>query len=130
MRTELAVFQVGPVTFVAVPGEIYPEIVNGGVESPPGADYDMDPVEVPAVRNMMPGKFKFVLGLANDEIGYILPKSQWDSKAPFTYGRESSPYGEENSAGPDTGPIIHANLKEMLGILADSDGFDWMEARH
>ncbi len=130
MRTELAVFKIGPVTFVAVPGEIYPEIVNGGVENPQGADFDIVPVEIPSIRDMMPGEFKFVLGLANDEIGYILPKSQWDSKAPFTYGRESSPYGEENSAGPDTGPIIHGNLKEMLGILADSDGFDGMEARH
>jgi hypothetical protein len=119
MRTELAVFHVGPVTFVAIPGEIYPEIVNGGVERPQGADFDIDPVEVPSVRDMMSGKYKFVLGLANDEIGYIIPKSHWDSKAPYTYGRESSPYGEENSTGPDTGPIIHRNLKEMLAELGE-----------
>jgi len=119
MRTELAVFRVGPVTFVAVPGEIYPEIINGGVEMPQGADFNIDPVEVPSVRDMMPGRYKFVLGLANDEIGYIIPKSQWDSKAPYTYGRESSPYGEENSTGADTGPVIHRNLKEMLAELGE-----------
>jgi hypothetical protein len=60
----------------------------------------LEPAEIPPVREMMPGEFKFVLGLANDEIGYIIPKSQWDVKAPFAYGREKAQYGEENSPGP------------------------------
>jgi len=66
---------------------------------------------------MMTGKYKFVIGLGSDEIGYIIPKSAWDEKAPYTYGREESPYGEENSLGPETAPILHRNLKEMLDEL-------------
>ena len=119
MRTELAVIGIGPISFIAVPGEIYPEIVNGGIERPEGADFDIEPIEVPPLRELMPGRYKFVLGLANDEIGYIIPKSQWDVKAPFTYGREKAPYGEENSPGPETAPIIHRNLKEMLAELGN-----------
>ena len=119
MRTELAVFKLGPVSFVTVPGEIYPEIINGGVEAPDGQDFKIDAVEVPPVRDLMPGKFKFVIGLANDEIGYIIPKSQWDKKAPFTYGREKSPYGEINSPGPETAPSLHSNLVEMLEELGE-----------
>jgi len=118
MRTELAVFKLGPVSFVTVPGEIYPEIINGGVEAPDGRDFEIDPLEVPPVRDVMPGKYKFVIGLANDEIGYIIPKSQWDTKAPYTYGREKSPYGEINSLGPETAPSLHRNLLEMLEELA------------
>ena len=76
-------------------------------------------MEVPPVRDMMPGKYKFVIGLANDEIGYIIPKSQWDTKSPFTYGSKKSPYGEENSLGPETGPILHRNLLEMLAELEE-----------
>lgn len=113
-RSELSAFTIGPLSFVTIPGEIYPEIINGGIEAPQEQDFDLDPVEIPPVREMMPGRHKFVLGLANDEIGYIIPKSQWDTKAPFTYGRDKSPYGEVNSMGPETAPILHQNLKEML----------------
>ena len=65
----------------------------------------------------MEGKYKFVFGLANDEIGYIVPKSQWDQNAPFTYGRDGAPYGEVNSLGPETAPTLHKNIKEILGEL-------------
>lgn len=117
MRSELAVIKIGPITMVTIPGEAYPEVINGGIEAPEGQDFKISPVEVPPVRDMMPGKYKFVFGLANDEIGYIIPKSQWDVKAPYTYGRKDSPYGEENSLGPDTAPLIHKNLQEMLAEL-------------
>jgi len=117
MRSELAVFNLGPLSFTTLPGEAYPEIINGGVEAPEGGDFRLEPVEVPSVREMMSGKFKFIFCLANDEIGYIIPKSQWDVDAPYTYGRNDSPYGEENSLGPETAPILHRNLKEMLSEL-------------
>lgn len=119
IRTELAVFRIGPVSFVTVPGEIYPEIINGGIEAPKDRDFEIDPVEVPPIRDMMPGKYKFIIGLANDEIGYIIPKSQWDTKSPFAYRNEKPPYGEENSLGPETGPILHRNLLEMLAELGE-----------
>ncbi len=119
MRSELAVVKIGPLSIVTVPGEIYPEIVNGGVESPEGADFGIAPVEVPPIREMMPGKYKFIIGLANDEIGYIIPKSQWDVKAPFAYGRDKAQYGEVNSLGPETAPILHKNIKEMLTELGE-----------
>jgi hypothetical protein len=114
MRSELSVFNIGPLSFATIPGEAYPELVNGGVEAPEGGDFGIQPVEIPPVREMMTGKYKFIFCLANDEIGYIIPKSQWDTKAPYTYGRSDSPYGEENSLGPETAPILHRNLKEMF----------------
>ena len=117
MRSELSVFNIGPLSFVTIPGEIYPEIMNGGVENPDGNDFGLEPAEIPPVREMMPGEFKFVLGLANDEIGYIIPKSQWDVKAPFAYGREKAQYGEENSPGPETAPLLHHTLREMIEEL-------------
>lgn len=117
MRTELAVIKIGPVSMVTIPGEAYPEIINGRIEAPKGRDFNIDPVEVPPVREMMPGKYKFVFGLANDEIGYIIPKSQWDTDAPYTYDRKDSPYGEQNSPGPETAPALHRNLQEMLSEL-------------
>ena len=117
MRSELAVFNIGPMSFATLPGEVYPEILNGGVEAPEGRDFNIDPVEVPPIRDMMTGKFKFVFGLANDEIGYIIPKSQWDEKEPYSYSKKEPQYGEENSLGPETATILHRNLKEMLSEL-------------
>jgi hypothetical protein len=117
MRSELSVFNIGPLSFATFPGEAYPELVNGGVEAPEGGDFGIQPVEIPPVREMMTGKYKFIFCLANDEIGYIIPKSQWDTKAPYTYGRSDSPYGEENSLGPETAPLLHRNLKEMFSEL-------------
>ncbi|MEQ9219382.1 MAG: neutral/alkaline non-lysosomal ceramidase N-terminal domain-containing protein [Cyclobacteriaceae bacterium] len=115
-RSELAIGNIGPLSFVAIPGEIYPELVNGGVEAPPGGDYPGPIIETPPIREMMPGKYKFVFGLANDEIGYIIPKTQWDVEAPYSYGRDNSPYGEENSLGPETASILHTHLKDMFGV--------------
>lgn len=117
MRSELAVINIGPISMVTIPGEIYPELVNGPIDAPDGNDFGIQPLEIPPIREMMPGKYKFIVGLANDEIGYIIPKSQWDEKAPYTYGRDNSPYGEENSLGPNTAKVIHSNLKEMLKEL-------------
>ena len=114
VRSELAVFSIGPAHFVTVPGEIYPEIINGGVEAPEGRDFDIEPVEVPFIRSQMKGDFNFVFGMANDMVGYIIPKSQWDEESPFTYGRDSAPYGEVNSLGPETAPTIHRELGQLL----------------
>ena len=114
LRTEVSAWTLGPASFVSIPGEIYPEIVNGGIEAPEGRDFDVQPVEVPPIREMMPGEFKFIFGLANDEIGYIIPRSEWDEKPPYLYLAPESPYGEVNSLGPDAAPIIHAAVQNLL----------------
>jgi len=38
---------------------------------------------------MMKGEYKFVFGLANDEIGYIIPKSEWDEVPPYLYNHHT-----------------------------------------
>jgi hypothetical protein len=113
MRTEVALVTFGNSSIACVPGEIYPEIVNGGIERAPGGDFDCDPVEVPPLREVMPGRVKFVFGLANDEIGYIIPKSHWDRKPPYLYGSTKRVYGEINSVGPECAPTLHAAFQAL-----------------
>ncbi|MFO0964485.1 MAG: hypothetical protein U0793_02700 [Gemmataceae bacterium] len=55
-----------------------------------------------------------IFGLASDELGYILPKRQWDEKAPFCYGLKKAQYGEVNSLGPDTGPLLCAAFRTLV----------------
>lgn len=116
VKTEIAYVTLGPASFLTYPGEVYPELINGNIDSPQGQDFTTGPVEIPVARNMMKGNFKFIVGLGNDEIGYIIPKSQWDEKEPFTYGNEEPPYGEIISLGPDTSPILHQNIREMIEL--------------
>ncbi|MCS6968787.1 MAG: neutral/alkaline non-lysosomal ceramidase N-terminal domain-containing protein [Cytophagales bacterium] len=114
-RTEVAYLEIGKaISFLCVPGEIYPEIIDGGIESPEGQDFSLAPQEIPPLRTLMKGKQRIILGLANDEIGYIIPKSQWDADAPYTYGYQQAPYGEINSTGPETAPLLHRALKEVI----------------
>jgi hypothetical protein len=115
MRTEAAYLQIGDaISFLCVPGEIYPEIVDGGIESPQGQDFALAPQEIPPLRSLMQGKQRIVLGLANDEIGYIMPKSQWDADEPYTYEYQQAPYGEINSVGPEAGPLVHRALMKVI----------------
>lgn len=113
LRTEVAMVRIGEVSVACIPGEVYPEIVNGGIEHPPGADFDAPAVEQAPVRSLMPGRVKFIFGLANDEIGYIIPKSEWDTQPPYLYDSAKPLYGEVNSVGPNTAPLIHAALWDL-----------------
>jgi len=115
LRTEVALVRFGDASIACIPGEIYPELVNGGIESPPGGDYPGSPLEVPPLRELMPGKIKFIFGLANDEIGYIIPKTEFDRKPPYLYNAKRPPYGEINSVGPEAAGRIHTALRELCG---------------
>ena len=114
MQTELAILDLGDLSAACIPGEIYPELVLNKVQTPvdPGADFMKAKIE-PAIYNQMRGKYKMLIGLANDELGYILPKRQWDEKAPFCYGRKRSQYGEINSLGPETGPLLCEAFRKL-----------------
>lgn len=120
-KSEINVLRIGDVLMLSTPGEIYPEIVVGGVEALPGRDYEIDPVEVPALKTEMHGRMNLVLGLANDFIGYIIPKSQWDVEEPFVYDNAPQ-YGEWMSSGPEIAPAVHAaclaELREFQQIHA------------
>jgi len=115
IRTEVGYLKLGDVDVAVIPGEIYPELVLGKVQDPPdaGADFADAPVE-PSIYGQLKGKYKMLIGLGNDEIGYILPKRQWDAKAPFCYGRKKAQYGEENSVGPEAGPVLCQAFKELV----------------
>ncbi len=118
IETEVACLQLGDVYLVAVPGELYPELVCGPVPDPaePGADYPHAPIE-PLVCDLLPGKKWLLFGLANDEIGYIMPRRQWDREPPYAYGLSAPQYGEINSCGPDVAPVLMQALQGRVTAL-------------
>lgn len=96
-----------------VPGELYPELSVGGAVCDPNADFPDAPVETP-LKKMLSAPFRMLVGLANDEIGYILPKCQWDEKPPYTFGAAKRWYGEVNSTGPDAAARIAGAFAALL----------------
>ncbi len=116
IRTEVGLLRLGELEVAAIPGEIYPELVLDKVQDPadPGADFPDAPVE-PAVYKQLRGPYRMMIGLANDEIGYIIPKRQWDVKPPFCYKRKKPQYGEVNSLGPETAPLLCRAFRELAG---------------
>lgn len=107
IATEVAYLRLGELHVACIPGELYPELVYGEFQDPleSGVDFPDAPLE-PAVIPTLPGEKTLLVGLANDEIGYIIPKRQWDQAAPYAYGRQESQYGEINSCGHEVAPVL------------------------
>lgn len=115
VRSEIGFLRLGELEVAAIPGEIYPELVLGKVQDPvdPGADFPDAPME-PSIYGQFKAAHRMLVGLANDELGYIIPKRQWDEKPPFCYGRKSAQYGEGNSLGPETAPLLCNAFRDLV----------------
>lgn len=112
VQSEVSCLQLGDVFIANIPGEIYPELVYG--EYPTKAEQHVDFPEAalePSVAGIFKDKKWLLFGLASDELGYIIPKRQWDLASPFAYGRSDAQYGEVNSCGPDVAPILMESLR-------------------
>ena len=117
--SEVALVRIGELWLACVPGELYPEIAVGGIENPPGADYKVAPVETPPLRSAMRGRVNMMVNLANDSLGYIIPRSEWDADEPWIYGATEPSYGEAVSAGPDTARIVHRALLKVFAKASE-----------
>ena len=70
---------------------------------PPGR-----PLE-PTLRAHLHSRYQFIFGLANDELGYIIPKAEWDNQPPWLQNKKDRWYGEVNSAGEEVaGTVMRA----------------------
>lgn len=114
MKSEVGWLRLGDLEVACIPGEIYPELVLDQVQDPvdAGADFPDAPIE-PAIYKQLTSPHRMIIGLANDEIGYIIPRRQWDEKPPYCYGRKKSQYGEINSLGPQTAPLLCTAFREL-----------------
>lgn len=98
---------------VTIPGEIYPELVNGGMVRYFGADYPEAAFE-PVLREQLKTTYQFIFGLGNDEIGYLIPKAEWDEEPPWMKNAAEPWYGEINSVGPDAAGAV---LRALVALI-------------
>jgi hypothetical protein len=122
LLTEMNLIDVGPIRMLTVPGELFPELAIGGYdgshvgttevelidkENPNPPDLDSAP-DGPYLKDQMGAEHNWIIGLGNDEIGYLVP--QYDYKLhelnPYLDEPEGDHYEETNSVGPNAVPRI------------------------
>ncbi len=86
-QTEVNLIEIGDAQIVTFPGEVLPKL---GLK----------------MKNEMKAKYKFIFGLANDELGYILPEEDFD--------RGLYEYEKSMSVGSKIGTITTETLLMLI----------------
>lgn len=105
-----------------IPGEIYPELVSGNFLPAAEASLGFD-AGYKVLSQMSECDVQLVMGLCNDELGYIIPDNDFylHEWLPYmnipkdAFGREH--YEETNSTGPGTARVI---LEAMDALVASA----------
>ena len=115
IASEVACIRLGDLRILCVPGELYPELVVGKIDDPAraGADYP-DAAKEPHANEIVPDGTWMLFGLANDEVGYLMPQRHWDQVSPFIYDPSGPQYGEINSCDPRAASVIMSALREQV----------------
>src|SRR5207248_10001827 len=121
--SEVACLRLGELFLASIPGELYPELVYGKFEEPvqENVDFPTAPLE-PTIASLLGRRKWMLVGLANDEVGYLIPKRQSDKSPPYAYGREGGQYGEVNSCSPEAAPIVMNALADCVAEFLATAG--------
>lgn len=120
LKSELTYFEIDTLKVLLIPCELFPELAYGGyLEAENSATGFSSSVNPTPLAEMAGGDIIFV-GLANDELGYVIPPNDFllDEKSPYSdipkdrLGRRH--YEETNSLGPRTADIIAGTFASML----------------
>ncbi len=127
--TELGLVDVGPIRMLAIPGELLPELAVGGYDgsrvntdedtligedNPNPPDLSAAPAG-PYFKDQMGRQYNWILGLANDELGYLVPPYDYEvhPTLPYLNEPEGDHYEETNSLGPDAVPMLSALVDQL-----------------
>lgn len=124
LKSELNYYEIDSLKILMIPCELFPELAYGGYlseeESAEGLPAEINPtplVEIADDENLL------IFGLANDELGYVLPPNDFmlNEDAPYLdkaidrFGRRH--YEETNSMGPETAAIIADNFRILMNTV-------------
>ncbi|MCB9746557.1 MAG: hypothetical protein H6740_28540 [Alphaproteobacteria bacterium] len=136
VETEIDHLALGPLEMLTVPGELLPELAIGGFDgsavgttyqeiidedNPNPPDLSQAP-EGPYLKDYMTREHRLILGLANDELGYVVPPYNFklDELNPWFDEAEGDHYEETNSLGPSLAPRIDEESARLM---------EWVNAR-
>lgn len=125
--SELSVLRMGTYTFALIPGEIFPELVSGDylTSDRAASPENENPAPLEEIAAAHGHENLLILGLANDEIGYIIPPNDYlvhDTLPYFdtaddAYGENH--YEETNSVGIRTAYCIADAFEAVLAALGE-----------
>jgi len=113
IETSVTFCSIGGICCVFVPGEIFPELAYGGYMT----ESELNPHTLSDIAGV---ERVLVFGLCDDELGYIVPESDFllDDKAPYlNAGYEASGrrhYEETNCVGPKTAAALAEAFEELV----------------
>ncbi len=125
LKSEMTYFEIGGVKMLLLPCEIFPELVFGGYlsseESAEGKGPEINPTPLTEIAGE---EELLIFGLANDELGYVLPPNDFllDANMPYLekakdrLGRNH--YEETNSLGPKTAPTIADAFARIMKVVS------------
>jgi hypothetical protein len=117
LESEVGALRLGSVTLALIPGEIFPELVSGNGLS------KEDPEALSSIAKRYGADKLLVLGLCNDELGYIVPRSNYmlNEDIPYietvTDENGENHYEETNSVSIMMAEIIANAFEEALSKL-------------
>ncbi len=123
MKTEISYLEIDTLKILMLPCEIFPELVYGGYlsaeESATGYGAEINPAPLQEII----GDEVMVIGLANDELGYVLPPNDFILNEETPYFENARDihnrrhYEETNSMGPETAPKIAETVAEIINTV-------------
>jgi hypothetical protein len=134
IETEMALVDIGPLRMVTVPGELLPELAVGGYDgshihapgvplidpgNPNPPDLDAAPVGPYMLERIAaddPLRYPWIIGLGNDELGYIIPEYDFivDRVVPYFQEAEGDHYEETNSIGPHMAEVVDTQADALV----------------
>ena len=119
VRSEMSLLRLGDLHIVLIPGEIFPELVYGGSYGS-ASSQNANPIPLIDILQQFGSEELLVIGLANDELGYIVPPSDFlvNPEKPYLDNIEDSTgenhYEETNSVGPAMAECISNTFRTLL----------------
>lgn len=125
VKTEVSVLQLGDVTLLLIPGEIFPELVYGGGEMLYNANPEAEnPEPLCSIAQGYGVEKLLIVGLANDEIGYIVTPKDFllNKENPYLDKtmdiKGENHYEETNSVGPECAEKIADAVAAVLDEMS------------
>lgn len=132
--TEIDLLQVGPLRLLTCPGEMFPELNIGGYDGShvghadaplidPHNEHPPDLSAAPAgpyIKERLGGEQPWVVGLGNDQLGYMLPVYDFelDPINPWFDQADGDHYEETNSLGGQFAPLYEEQVDLLLDWVA------------
>ena len=128
--TEVDVIELGDLSMLTIPGELLPELAIGGYDgshvnspgyplvqpdNPNPPDLAAAP-QGPFLEEVLGAPHSWVIALANDEVGYIIPEYNFkvDPDTPYIIEAEGDHYEETNSLGPRTAGLVLEQAERLI----------------